>query len=92
VSTLINSGQLQHHFAQDVESYKKLLIHSNYQKYNELNQNYEIENKLTNLKNLSQNARTKEQLDAWLNNLDKVERVLEPNFSENQKQQAKDIG
>jgi hypothetical protein len=92
VSTLINSGQLMHHSDRDIESYAELLIRSSSQKYDELNQNYKIENKLAHLKKLSQTIRTKEKLDSWLNKLNEVERVLEPNFDEEQKQQPKEIG
>lgn len=76
---------------ESIEDYVSLIRRTDFQKYKQLNQNYEIAIKVEDLENLGSYIDTKEELDLWLEKFDEIKIILEPNLKTEQKQEAKRI-
>lgn len=76
---------------ESIEDYVSLIWRTDFQKYEQLNQDYKIEIKVKDLENLGSYIDTKEKLDLWLEKFDELKIILEPNMKKEQKQEAKQI-
>lgn len=76
---------------ESIENYVSLIWRTDFQKYEQLNQDYKIETKVKYLEKLGSYIDTKEKLDLWLEKFDELKVILEPNLKKEQKQKAKQI-
>jgi len=74
---------------ENIEDYVSLIWRTDFQKYEQLDQDYGVEIKVKNLENLGSYIDTKEKLDLWLEKFDELKTILEPNLKMEQKQEAK---
>lgn len=71
--------------------YAHLILTSDFKKYEELNNNYKIEKQINELADSEKDLDTQKKLNKWIEKFEGLKKILEPNFSEKQKQTAEKI-
>jgi uncharacterized membrane protein len=89
ITLLVNGIHRPFHNEGSIDDYAYLLWESNFQKYNQLYQDYKIDVKVKDLEYFGSYIDTRKKLDLWLGKFDEIKRILEPQFNPEQKINAK---
>lgn len=91
ISSLVDGVHVPSYYSGKIWDYGHLILDSDFQKYEKLDKDYKIENRIEELVESEKDLDTKEKLDKWVEKFDEFKKILEPNFSEEQKEKGKKI-
>lgn len=91
ISSLVDGVHIPTYYEGKVWDYGHLILHSDFHKYEELDKDHKIENRIKELAESEKDLDTKEKLDKWLEKFDEFKKILEPNISKERKEEAKRI-
>jgi len=91
ISTLVDGLYIPSNLTGRIWDYAYIILYSDSQKYNKLDNEYKIGNQIEDLLDSQKDLYTKEKLDKWLEKFDEFKKIMEPNFNKEQKEKAKEI-
>lgn len=91
ISSLVDGIHIPTYHRGKIWNYGQLILHSNSQKYIELDTKFGIQSHIEELANSESTLYTKERLYEWLKKFDELKGILQPHFDEKQKEEANKI-
>ncbi len=91
VSSLVDGIHVPDYHRDEIWKYGHIILREDLQKYNQLNAEYNIENRIKELANSENDLNTQEKLEIWLKKFDELKTIIEPNLNEEQKKESKKI-
>lgn len=91
IQSLVDGINIATWYKDDIREYKYLALVSDYKKFEEINQKYNLARKLEDLENDTNVFRDEKELGKWLKNFEKVQLLLDPFWSLEQREEAKKI-
>lgn len=88
ISTLVDGIHIPDYDQGEIWNYGHILLHSDLQKFNQLDEEHGLEKKVKELADAESDLDTQEKLDAWLQKFDEVKKIVAPSFNEDQAQSA----
>ncbi len=70
--------------------YVYIILHKDLDKFIQMKQKFNIDNRLSELNNSKKELFSKENLEIWLNKLDELIKIIEPNLNEHEREELKE--
>ena len=91
VSSLIDGIDIPTYNKRKIWEYGYIIFRSDIEKYNQLDEKYNIEKKIKELANSETDLDTKNKLDAWLKKFNELKGIIEPNLTPSQRKEAEKL-
>jgi len=91
ISSLVDDISIPSYNKGKIWKYGHLILGSNFDKYNQLEKEHKIENRIKELVNSENYLDTKEKCKEWIDKFEEIKNVLIPNFSNEQHKKASEI-
>lgn len=85
VASLVDGIHIPDYDSGKIWDYGYILLHGDFQKYQKLNIEHNLQNRVTELADSENHLKTQKDLEVWLKRFDDLKSIIEPNLNEKQK-------
>ena len=86
VSSLVDGVHVPSYHRGKIWDYGHLILRSNFERFNQLDKEHELEKRIKELANSENDLNTKEKRDEWLKKFEEFKKILEPHLDKGQQQ------